>query len=814
MSRVLMAAVLVIALCSLGADASPFTTHNNHDGPLPPGAVMRLGSRLWSSPAPLTFGCFSQAGDRFATVGSDNMVRVWNCATGKQVGRLQIHGGTVRTLTFSPDGRFLVVPLDGPMSVVFWEFATDKFFVNSKDAAGSRNFKSATSISSVALAADGKTLAAGDSMGKVSIWNAATGEHLGFFVADKSPVYQVLFAPDGKLLAVNCKDWLTVWDVQTRQLRHSVKASSSACSAFSADGKTLSYRDRHDREEVFSRLDVTTGIVVATVRGGEGAVVTGPDGRLWLVPEKKYPMFARDIFAEKNSGNLYNAQGEPVKALALANDGKTMALLVSHTNIQLWDISTGKELSSLPDHREGISHLAHSGDGKTLVTSGKCGRVCVWDRASGMLLRTFQHPRRDVACGISPDGSLVAGAGMYDVIVWETATGKERKRWELPGSGNGCALFINNGRTLVTWDWRSDCLFWDVAGGKLVDKLADQHRGGLKDIALSPDGKTLATAGWPGVCLWDAGTGKFLRVFGDYWRSAVAWSPDGRFLAAGRVASVEIIDTASGEVVQSFSCGAGNVTSLAFSPDNRTLVIGDDKKQVALWEVSSGQQRRSWPGHGDAVTRVLFEADGEHVVSASLDNTLLVWAVKELRNRSPSPANKLTRADLEQFWGDLGDPSGRKSYDAMLQMLVGFDDLVLVFLKEQLGDQKFVDLKVIKQLIAELDSEKYQTRAKAMSALKRIGYQAEPLLREMLKQKPTLELRMRVEQLLKELDEKAGTKALAGRVRLQRVCELLEWVGSPQAQGVLETIAHGNLPARITQDAQESLKRLAKRKKT
>jgi WD40 repeat protein len=813
MSRIGMAALFLIVLCRQTADASPFTTHNNHDGPLPPGAVMRLGSRLWSSPTKLTFGCFSRAGDRFATVGADNMVRVWNCATGKQVGRLQIHSGPVRTLTFSPDGRFLVVPLEGAMTVVFWEFATDKFFANSKDAVGPRNRNSATSISSVALTADSKTLAAGDSMGKVSIWNAATGDQLGFFVADKSPVYQVVFAPDGKLLAVNSKDWLTVWDVQTRQLRHRVKASSNASSAFSADGKTLSYRERHDSEEFFSRMDVTTGKVVATVQAGQGAVVAGPDGRLWLVPEKKYPTFARDIFAEKNSGNLYNAQGEPVKALALANDGKTMALLVSHTNIQLWDISTGKELSALPDHREGISHLGSTADGKTLVTSGKCGRVCVWDRATGMLLRTFQHPRRDVASGISPDGSLVAGAGMYDVLVWETATGKERKRWELPGSGNGCALFINNGQTLVTWDWRSDCLLWDVAGGKLLDKLADQQRGGLKDIALSPDGKTLATAGWPGVCLWDAATGKFLRSFGDYWRNAVAWSPDGRYLAAARVASVEIIDAATGELVQSFGCGAGNLTSLAFSPDNRTLVIGDDKNQVSLWEVSSGQERRSWAGHTGAVTRVLFEADGEHVVSASLDNTLLVWAVKELRNRLPGALNKFTRADLEQFWGDLGDLSGRKSYDAMLQMLAGFDDGVLSFLKEQLGDQKLVDLKVIKQLIAELDSDKYQRRAKAMSALKRIGYQTEPLLREVLKQKPGLELRMRVELLLKELDEKAATKALALRARLQRVCELLEWVGSPQALGVLETIAGSNVPQRVAQDAQESLKRLAKRKK-
>jgi WD40 repeat protein len=806
-----------LAALALSADASPFRTYKYRDDPLPSGAVLRLGSRLWWSPARLTCGCFSPDGKHFATGGADGAVRLWDVATGRQLARLQFDTGftepqPIRCLAFSPDSRFLAVPAaQGPQGVLLWHVQSHKLFTSFKDAAPAAVLFDTGSVTALAFAPDGKTLAAGTASGSVRLVDTGTGLRREELDVEDPPVAQVVFSPDSKLLAVNTSEKLHVWEMARPRLLHTVKASARAVCAFSKDGKTLSYRERHDSDEFFSQLDVATGKVAVTVRGGEGEVVAGPDGRLWLVPRKRYPEYARDIFAQKNTGDLDAVRGETVVALALAPDGKTLALAISQQVIQLWDITTGKEITTVPDHREGISHLSLSADGKTLATSGRCGHVCIWDRATGTLLRTFFHPRRDVACGISADASLVAAAGGYDVIVWETGTGKERKRWELPGAGNTCALFVRGGTALVTCDWRSDLLLWDVAGGKLLDKLTGQQSGGLKGIALTPDGKTLAASGWVGVCLWDTDTGKFLRSQGDYWRYAVAWSPDGRYFAAVTSGGVQVVDAATCQVVYSITSADGKITALAFSPDGRTLAVGTDQNVVSLWETASGLERRHWPGHVGAVTCVAFEADGEHVISASLDNTLLVWSARELKHREPLFAGKLTRQDLDQLWSDLGRLDGSQAYDAVL-VLTRLGEAAVPYFKEQIGELKFVDTKMLQQWIADLDSPKYPARAKAMTALKLLGHQAETALRDALTKNPSLELRRRIEILLKELNEADSSKAVTAQLRLLRMCEVLERVGSPAAQAVLQSIAHANWPQRITSSAQEALARLARKK--
>jgi hypothetical protein len=87
-----------------------------------------------------------------------------------------------------------------------------------------------------------------------------------------------------------------------------------------------------------------------------------------------------------------------------------------------------------------------------------------------------------------------------------------------------------------------------------------------------------------------------------------------------------------------------------------------------------------------------------------------------------------------------------------------------------------------------------------VEALRRLGERAEPGLREALKGKPTLETRKRVEQLLEGI-----------RLRCLRAVEVLEHIGTPDAQQVLKTLASGTPPARLTREAKASLERLAKR---
>jgi hypothetical protein len=113
----------------------------------------------------------------------------------------------------------------------------------------------------------------------------------------------------------------------------------------------------------------------------------------------------------------------------------------------------------------------------------------------------------------------------------------------------------------------------------------------------------------------------------------------------------------------------------------------------------------------------------------------------------------------------------------------------------------------IGQLIADLDGG-FEARERAVVALRKEGYQAAPLLRQTLRQKPSVEVRKRIGQLLKELD---GVITAPERLRQLRAIEALEHIGTPEALAVVQRMAAGFPGIRETDDAKLTSQRLSKR---
>src|SRR5262249_20324187 len=119
-------------------------------------------------------------------------------------------------------------------------------------------------------------------------------------------------------------------------------------------------------------------------------------------------------------------------------------------------------------------------------------------------------------------------------------------------------------------------------------------------------------------------------------------------------------------------------------------------------------------------------------------------------------------------------------------------------------------LERLKQLIADLDSDKFVVRQKASKELELLGDPAEDALRGVLESKPSMELRKLVVGLLTRL--KSEREFWSGeRLRLWRAMQVLEIVGSTEAQAVLKTLASGAPTSRITKEAKAALERVARR---
>ena len=155
------------------------------------------------------------------------------------------------------------------------------------------------------------------------------------------------------------------------------------------------------------------------------------------------------------------------------------------------------------------------------------------------------------------------------------------------------------------------------------------HAGAVRSVALSADGKRLASASYDQtVIVWDAMTGQKTHTLNGHadWVRSVAFRGDGKLLAsASNDTTVKVWNATNGKEELTLKGHSREVTSVAFSPDGKWLASGSDDQTVKVWDATSGKEMLTLPGHAGEVTSVAFSADGKRVASASWDRTVKIW---------------------------------------------------------------------------------------------------------------------------------------------------------------------------------------------
>lgn len=164
-------------------------------------------------------------------------------------------------------------------------------------------------------------------------------------------------------------------------------------------------------------------------------------------------------------------------------------------------------------------------------------------------------------------------------------------------------------------------------------KFLQGHTDTVQSVAVSPDGKTIASAS-------DDGTVKLWELEGDNtspikeikdrggWVRAVVFVSDSQIITAGQDKNIKIIDIASGKILKTLSGHTNLINSLAIAPASDLLASGSYDNEINLWQISTGKLWRSLKGHTDKIWGVAISTDGKFVISASRDKTLIIWDVK------------------------------------------------------------------------------------------------------------------------------------------------------------------------------------------
>ncbi|MCE7947438.1 MAG: WD40 repeat domain-containing protein [Chloroflexi bacterium CFX4] len=459
-----------------------------------------------------------------------------------QGGSTIVGRGGIRHMAASADGKYLAVA----STIGIWLY-------DATDVTAAPRFVGGHSeeVMQVAFSPDSTKLASVSLDRTVGLWDVESGERLETFEGVRSGFYSVAYSPDGKTIAAGTVDQNTIrlWDVETGRAGGILQGHRNFPNtlSFSADGKQLASGSSEQSVRIW---DVESGSelrLLDEIKARVNIVAYSPDGSLLAVGGSGGNVLVYET-GDYTVVQTLEMERANIGSLSFSPDGETLAVGAA-LKIFLWEVSTGKNLTSFDAHRGSVISLVFSADGSQIISGAFDNAIRVFNanNTREVAQTRAEHARELLYTTFSADGRFSAYATSGDPFI-RLVTLADGSTQLIDNTNTTSALTFSRDASLLAASSSGSVILYDTATLRAGNTLrASNQTGGIASLAFNSDSSLLAVGYSQGV--------------------------------------IVIYNVANGRTVNELIGHTQSVRSLSFSADDKTLYSTSSDGSLRIWSL-------------------------------------------------------------------------------------------------------------------------------------------------------------------------------------------------------------------------------------